>query len=185
MSSILVDKYDPNRIYLGTGDRDAGDAEGIGIYLSTDGGNSWNQSNSGMGELEVNVLVAHPDSNNIVFAGCTGGLYKSNDFGATWSKIILISSKFEDFEVHPTEHNIMYAVGGSRLYKSTDYGYTWTPTSGLPLVNRMLISVTQDMPDRVYVLLCNQRSLYGFYRSDDKGQTFTQIINSPNPIICW
>ena len=36
VSSIIIDKNNPDIIYIGTGDRDAGDASGLGVFKSID-----------------------------------------------------------------------------------------------------------------------------------------------------
>jgi len=38
VSSIIVDYVNPDVIYVGSGDRDAGDAAGLGVFKSSDGG---------------------------------------------------------------------------------------------------------------------------------------------------
>ena len=47
VSSILVHPTRPNEILVGTGDRDHGDAAGLGVMLSTDGGLTWGLYNNG------------------------------------------------------------------------------------------------------------------------------------------
>lgn len=42
VSSIIIDYSNPSKILIGTGDRDAGDAPGMGVFKSLDGGLSWN-----------------------------------------------------------------------------------------------------------------------------------------------
>ncbi|MEI8006925.1 MAG: hypothetical protein WCI48_12020, partial [Bacteroidota bacterium] len=41
VSAIVVDYSNPGTIFIGTGDRDAGDAPGMGVYKSTDAGLTW------------------------------------------------------------------------------------------------------------------------------------------------
>ena len=53
VSSIVVDYSNPSIILIGTGDRDHGDAPGMGVFKSTDGGSTWTQSNTGMGNTTV------------------------------------------------------------------------------------------------------------------------------------
>src|SRR5690606_31659233 len=57
VSSILIDPTNANVMYIGTGDRDAGDAPGLGVYKSTNGGTTWTQTNSGMGNRTVGAMV--------------------------------------------------------------------------------------------------------------------------------
>ncbi len=43
VSAILIHPNNPDVIFIGTGDRDAGSVPGQGIWKTTDGGNSWSQ----------------------------------------------------------------------------------------------------------------------------------------------
>jgi hypothetical protein len=52
-----------------------------GVFLSTDNGFSWRQSNSGM-TVHINCIAI---IDSTLFAGANGGLYSSTDDGATWS----------------------------------------------------------------------------------------------------
>jgi hypothetical protein len=57
VSAIVINPANPQIIYIGTGDRDAGDAPGIGVMKSTDGGVTWNLANSGMGNRTVGKML--------------------------------------------------------------------------------------------------------------------------------
>jgi hypothetical protein len=52
ISSIVVHPTNSNIIFIGTGDRDGGDSPGRGVWRSTDGGDNWQQWNSGMGKSD-------------------------------------------------------------------------------------------------------------------------------------
>ena len=60
VSSIVVNWNNPDNILIGTGDRDAGDAAGMGVFRSMDGGLTWEQWNTGMGNTTVGRLLQHP-----------------------------------------------------------------------------------------------------------------------------
>ncbi len=53
VSAIVMDHSDANIMYMGTGDRDANDAPGMGVWKSNDGGVSWDTSFNGMGLATV------------------------------------------------------------------------------------------------------------------------------------
>src|SRR5690606_2901421 len=104
------------------------------------------------------IAVANSD-HNVIYVGSGehairgqsstygDGMYKSNDFGRTWSHIGLETTRqIAAVRVHPDNPNIVYvAAQGDRwqgstdrgVYRSTDGGVTWTlilkgqnPTSG-------------------------------------------------------
>ena len=180
VSAIVVDHTNPNTIYFGSGDRDASDAPGLGVFKSTDGGTSWNQSSSGMGNRTVGELVMDPGNNSILIAATNGGVYRSTNSGSTWSQSI--SGNFKDLKLHPTNSSIIYAASGGNLYKSTDNGASFSLSmSGIPSgKSRLAIGVSPASPNTVYVLAA-QGSVYGgLFKSTDSGATFTTQSTTPN-----
>jgi len=124
----------------------------IGIWRSTDGGAHFTQIATGTGAatgLPGGVtydLVADPTNparlfTSVVFAnlvGGTNGVYRSNDTGATWSKVsnaamdaLLISGTTNNVEFAAGRANNVYCAisNGGRLaglFRSGDGGATWT-----------------------------------------------------------
>lgn len=178
VSAILVDPTDPNTVYIGTGDRDADDAPGIGVYKSTDGGTTWNAMNAGIENATVNEMVMDYTNPQTIVAATDNGIWRTTDGAQTWTATTNNAS-YKDIVIHPTDPNTMYAALG-RIFRSDDNGQTWTMLTGMPSANRIVLAVSESTPDVVYATLANQRSLLAFYRSDDKGQSFQQIMNSVN-----
>ncbi len=184
VSAILIDNTNPAVMYIGTGDRDAGDSQGLGIMKSTDGGSTWVQINSGLGSVTVGMMEMNKKNNNILIVATSGGIFKSINAGATWVKKSPNSNSYKDIEYHPSDTNIVYAVEGSVFYRSTDAGNTFTAISGngtsnLPLGTRAVIGVSSAAPDYVYVVLANG-TYKGTYLSRDKGITFITKSTTPN-----
>ena len=183
VSAIAVDFVNPDVIYMGTGDRDAGDAPGLGVYKSFDGGLTWQPSNTGIGNSTVSRLLMHPDFNNVIFAATTGGIYKTNDGGISWVK--KANGTFKDIVFKPGNPDIVYAASNGTYFRSTDNGETFVQgATGLPGGSRGAIAVSPDNPEIVYVFLTNSDSFKGLYRSEDSGLTFTERSTSPN-IMAW
>ncbi len=184
VSAIIIDYSNPNRVLIGTGDRDAGDAPGLGVFLSTNGGATWTQSNSGMGNRVVGKMIQHPANPLIILAATSGGVYRSTDGGANWSQTK--SGDFKDIVFKPGDPNTVYAAAGADFYKSTDNGSTFAKiTSGLTGGQRGAIAVTAANPAYVYFLQSDNSSGYkGLYRSTNSGTDFTTRSTSPN-ILDW
>ena len=87
VSSIVVNWSNPDNILIGTGDRDAGDAAGLGVFRSTNGGISWEPWNSGMGNTTVGRLLQHPTNPDIVYAATGSGIYKTTNMGVSWTQV--------------------------------------------------------------------------------------------------
>jgi hypothetical protein len=115
--AITLDPNDPtgNTIYAGTGEANicaSGCVAGVGLYKSTDGGNTWTGplGKAELGDKGIGSIVVKPGDPNVLYAGttsalrgmsstcCSGvtrpvpgaakwGLYKSTDGGTSWAFI--------------------------------------------------------------------------------------------------
>ncbi len=79
---ILIDPSNPSIIYAGTNQ---------GVYRSTDGGETWEPRNGGLGgygDLVVSGIVRHPTNPDILYIATWGyGLFKSTDAGRNWTRL--------------------------------------------------------------------------------------------------
>lgn len=185
VSAIVVDYSNPLKILIGTGDRDAGDAPGMGVFKSLDGGDTWSESTTGMGSKTVCKMIQHPSNPVIILAATTSGIYRSTDGGSNWA--LTASGNFKDICFKPNDPTIVYAAKGDDFYRSSNNGTSFTPiTSGLPNDGlRGVIAVTAANPNYVYFLICNTSSGFkGVYRSTDAGLNFSARSTSPN-ILDW
>lgn len=183
VSSIVVDYTNPDIMYIGTGDRDAGDAPGLGVMKSFDGGLSWEMFNNGMGNRIVGRLLMHPQDNNIIFAAAAGGIYKTTDGGNLW--VSKKAGDFKDIVFKPNDPSIVYATSAGKFYRSSDDGETWTQiTSGLVNGERAVIGVSAANPNVVYFLNTAASAFQGLYRSNDAGLNFQEQSTTPN-IMSW
>lgn len=112
---------------------------GSGLYKSTDGGNSWEKMENGlpkeMGKMSIAVSRANPEKVYALiesdFSKDAGGLYVSEDAGASWSQINkshrLIQRAWYYIELFPdpTDENTVYVMSAPSL-KSIDGGKTFT-----------------------------------------------------------
>lgn len=134
--AILVHPTQTNKLW-------AGSVSG-GIWVSSDGGASWNPVNDFMGNLSITSLVMDPSDTNKIYAA-TGegfynidakrgaGIFRSTDGGATWSQLSGTNPAsgsqwyyVNRMAVHPTNGNILLAATGGGTYRSTDGGGVWT-----------------------------------------------------------
>lgn len=97
VSCILIDPTNPDNMIIGTGNITETFfwSYSVGIFSSSDGGYTWNHFGGNFpgyyGTTHVNRelimdLAIHPDSSSIVFGlGNEGSLFKSTNFGQSWS----------------------------------------------------------------------------------------------------
>jgi photosystem II stability/assembly factor-like uncharacterized protein len=149
ITRILVSPRNPNMVYVGVLGHVFGPNPDRGVYMSANGGDSWEKvlyidDMHGVADMDID-----PRNPNIVYA-------------AMWR-----------FERKPWTHTSGSEQGG--VFRSVDAGRTWKKlTSGLPkLLGRIAVKVSPSNPDVVYVLAeSNDGTLF---RSVDKGDTFTTV----------
>ena len=129
------------------------------------------------------------------------GVYRTRDAGRSWEQVLFTSDSVGaiDLELNPANPNEIYAgmwmgrrqpwtiLSGMEasaredgIWKSTDGGDTWEyKSAGLPsgLIGKIDLSVTADMPNRVYALVETTDPDEGLYRSDDFGETWELVSN--------
>lgn len=213
VSDIAVDPNNPDILYAALGDfeyigfgliqygRKRNSYFGVGIYKSTDGGNSWNPTGlsytvqDGEASLIKRIIVNPSNSNQIVAAGASG-LFTSGDGGNSWTTVL--DSLMWDLEMDPVQNNVLYAAGGylqnpnigfAGIFKSNDFGQTWAllPT-GIPatgVVERIKISIAPSNPNIIYATTVNlDHGLYGIYKSLNAGASWVLQFNSLN-LLDW
>lgn len=187
VSAILIHPTNPDIIYIGTGDRDGGDAPGIGVFKSIDGGSTWTQINSTMGNVTVAAMLMSPSDANTIIAATNGGIYKTTDGGTSWT--LTASGNFKDIKFKPGDPSIVYAVKiltPAEFYRSSDTGDNWTQiTSGVPstgIGSRMVIGVSAANSSYVYLLQIksSDNTYAGMLLSTDNGLNFSTQSTSPN-----
>lgn len=210
ISSIAIDQAHPDTLWVGTGESNMRNSVSVGngIYRSTDAGENWTKMGLDSSEHISRVLI-HPTSPNTVFAAVPGnlwndskarGLYRTQDGGKTWAKVLYVDEKTGCAEViiNPKNPNILYASmwqfrrtpysfssggKGSGIYKSIDGGTTWKRlTNGLPEgeFGRVAIALAPTEPDNVLAIVEAKNS--ALYISADGGNTWKQQSASPNVV---
>jgi photosystem II stability/assembly factor-like uncharacterized protein len=183
----------------------ASEWHGPSVWRSPDLGETWQQSSEGLrfddDALKLSKISGLTATNGRIFAGAENpGVFESRDGGATWSLLSTVEGhpdrpKWNDPEnqppghlgvpailQHPSDAAHWFAiVQGIGIFETTDDGKTFTPRNqGLradwPLedpaigycVHKLVMS-GQDS-NRLF-----QQNHVGTHRSDDGGQTWTEI----------
>ncbi|MGE5624461.1 MAG: hypothetical protein ACM3ZT_02820 [Bacillota bacterium] len=116
---------------------------GSGLYKSADGGDTWTEitghgiAAEGLGRIGIAVSSSNPGTVYVLVDAKHGGLYRSNDAGASFS---LVSKDhriwqrgwyFGGVTVDPKNPDVVY-VSDTAMYKSTDGGKSFVPFLGDP-----------------------------------------------------
>jgi photosystem II stability/assembly factor-like uncharacterized protein len=151
-SDIAINPSNPDELYAGMWRAErkpwtiiSGAREG-GVYKSTDGGATWQKLANGLpaaltGKISISVARSTPnrvyalieagDSILALPGGVDGGVYRSDDAGATWTRTSnqsgLLNRPFyyTYIDADPQNPDVVY-VNNEGFYKSTDGGKTFT-----------------------------------------------------------
>ncbi len=204
IGALAVAPSNKNIIYVGSGeglqrpDLSVGD----GMFKSTDGGKTW--QHKGLEEVQqIGAVLVDPRDPDVVYVAALGhpygpneqrGVFKSNDGGSTWKKILYKDENTcaTALAFDPANPDIVYtdlwagrqgpwengAWQGktSGLFKSMDRGSSWHQlVKGLPDaeqgLGRIGFGIAASDPTRIYATVDAQKG-GGIYRSDDAGESW-------------
>jgi hypothetical protein len=146
-----------------------------GLIYSTDGGQNFTLIPSSVFNGNTINMVACGRLGHI-FAGATnGGIWRSTDFGATWTNTALTTFTIVTIAVNKNDPDIIYAGSSSTsangFFISTDGGLTFGPSTN----NINIWAILQTSNGLIYTAATS--SPYPFDRSTDGGLTWTTMSN--------
>lgn len=163
---VVIDPKDPNVVYAAALGHNYSYNEERGVFKTTDGGESWEQSLYISEKVGVVDIVMDPSNNQTLYA-------------VTWER----DRKAWDNQI---------AGKGSGIYKTIDGGKSWERlVNGLPTsehVGRIGLSIAPSNPNVIYAIMDNQtpdttqrRGRVGgeLYRSNDKGRSWSKTHEGP------
>lgn len=129
---------------------------GGSVYLTSNGGASWTKVTSPPNnDLSMSYVWFNTFNSNVVYVasvapnGSANHLWRSDDFGATWTKIdgggFPAGVPVNAIQNDPADPNTLYAATHLGVYKSADNGATWTRFgAGMPLVETTDIYISDS-----------------------------------------
>ena len=199
IGDLAIDQQNPKIIFVGTGESNMRNSVSIGdgLYRTTDGGDNWTKI--GLDSTEhISKIIIDPKNSNTIYVAAPGplwhdsphrGLYKSEDGGKTWNKILYISpgAGVADVAVDPNDPRIVYATSwefrrkpyefnsggpGSGVWKSNDGGKNWRRIQGgFPpgLMGRTALAIAPSAPENIIAIAELENNKTGLYISDNGG----------------
>lgn len=164
VGAVAVSESNPETVWVGTGESNPRNSVswGDGVYVSRDGGDTWNHSGL-RDSRHIAAIAVDPTNDDRVFVAAMGhtwgpnstrGLYRTDDGGKSWDHVLFVDDQTGCIDVilDPSDASIVYAATwqrsrgelddddplvktgeGSGIWKSTDGGNTWKRLrDGLP-----------------------------------------------------
>lgn len=169
VGNIVVDKVNPSILYITIGLNESSSHYGLGVYKSTDAGQTWtatSQSGYFTDNMVYYKLMAHPDSNQVLYSAQSDGLWRTADAGLTWTKIR--NGLCRDMEFKPFHPKTFYIAGANEVYKTTNAGATFTSITSFGTTMNIELSVTPADSNYVGFGTGNTKD---FWLSTDGGNT--------------
>ncbi|UCE19885.1 MAG: hypothetical protein JSV84_05960 [Gemmatimonadota bacterium] len=176
---IAIDPHNPEKLYIATA------ASGGGynsVYKSTDGGESWQNTNNNMNAIFTRSIVLNPTNPNILYAAneplsniLFGSMYKSTDGGGSWTSIEegLTTHVLQEIAIKPVDPEILYLgtwCGG--IFKTTNGGENWDDiTDGTMKANLVRhIAIDPSNPSIIFA-----SASVGLLKTIDRGITWIRL----------
>jgi photosystem II stability/assembly factor-like uncharacterized protein len=122
--------------------------EGVGLYRSTDGAQTWEKVNASHLFLYPKDFCVHPADSNVILIGTcdadsqdrSGGLYGTQDGGRSWRRLGRQGRQTFGGYFHPKREGWIYmtlteGAPGAGLWLSRDHGRSWQAFDDLPFSN--------------------------------------------------
>ena len=167
IKALVVDFYEPTRIYFGNSRGDIG--------ISTDRGDHWITAlRTGS---SINQVILNPLDSREVFVTTVGeGLYRSSDSGISWTPMKDKMTEFKNsFNIvslvaTPSTSTLLFAATAYGLLRSTDSGDTWSRINLVTPVDQASInSLAVDPKDPKNIYYVTNTT---FYSSADGGASW-------------
>lgn len=187
VGTLFMHPQDPSILLAGTGNNQYYDRQGV--YLSVNGGASWQQT---LPDDNINAVEFALSNPQIAYAGSAAAVYRSADGGRTWRQVSGgpdgwgapgVRAGFPiDFQADPQNPDRLFANNyGGGNFLSLDGGRTWTVASkGYTGAQVRDIAVDPADGRRVYAAA---RS--GLFVSPDAGVNWDGLSYAPFSSLEW
>src|SRR5688572_1319403 len=211
INSMLIDPLRPDVMFVGTGEgyfreeiRGTGlPLRGSGIYVTTNGGRSWQQvSATSTPDFHwVNDLEFGVNDTRRLYAATRSGVWRSTDSGATWARLLGVDVRGGclDLALRPDRTEDVLFVSCGSYEQATVYRFPRAADRSdaevilrEPNMGRTSLAIAPSNPDVMYALAASnvpgpqgiyEQGLLAVYRSDRGGTpgTWETRVNNHDP----
>ena len=180
----------PNVMYFctGEGNNNADAARGLGVWKSTNGGNTWTQlsatNNSSYHYCQKLFTVGNGDT---LFVATRTGLYRSVNGGTSFTRVLGTSTTIA-YDIERAANRTLYATistgssGSGAIHKSFDGGATWSTALTIPsyVARREIeIALADNDTNTIWGLVENASRVTAIIRSVNAGLSWDTTASHP------
>lgn len=193
--ALTMDPNSTSTLYLGMGD--AFDGTGLGMYKSTDAGETWTGPVYLGASNSIRDIYVAPGNSSIVLAATDIGLFRSSNGGTSFAQVALATG----FADAPATWEIEFTGGSSfalsleatpaattgttngQVFTSVDNGATWTKATGMTKstgVGRISLASAPSSRSTVYAMAAipnngTANDLADLFKSSNGGGAWTAL----------
>jgi hypothetical protein len=172
VGALAVYPTTPSTVYSGSA---------AGVRTSTDGGDTWRSSGTGLRLWRVEAVAADPSNPGVVYAGGWSlgsdreSLFKSSDGGESWhaSSTGLPDLGVDAVVIDESSPSTLYAGHSGGVHRSTDAGSSWHP-AGSGMIGGWVNCLAMSDSRTLYAAAGD-----GVFRSIDGGDTWQAMLEGP------
>lgn len=198
VSSIVIDRNDPNTLFAGTGEGyfredvrgTALPLRGDGVFVTHDAGATWTQlpfTASNDDFRWVNSLVLSPNDSHRLYAATRSGVWRSLDSGQSWSRVLPATVKGGCLQlvIRPDRSDDTIFASCGVFEQATVYrnnaaqrdDSAWTPVLNPNGMSRTSLAIAPSNPSVIYALAASNlqgpngttQNMLAVYRSTENG----------------
>jgi hypothetical protein len=200
--AIAIDRNDPNRVYVGTGEGDTYAIfsqritnalpayRGIGPIRSDDGGDTWEVEATASGspllagEAFFALAVDPADRENVIAATSKGLYQRTIGTGGSAEWVLRRAGLFSSVAVASAGTTLFVAAEWGKGVSFSPDGSQWTDIkTGFPTskVGRIALAMQPNNPNLVYAFVANTKgALLGVYRLDGVNASWKAVASPPD-----
>lgn len=152
--------------------------EEAGVYISNDGGKTWQSASPELTNSNVSGVFALPASQTLFATMNDGGLFRSADAGSSWERVLGLMGRYivQDVVETPQGDYLFAATDRGGIFRSGDRGATWEPVNrGLGAAT--ILTLATGLNEKTVFAAASQVLL----RSEDGGMTWQPSIQGMGP----